>query len=224
MVLVPKGAISLGSSTGYADEKGGPTVEVAAFWLDETEVTTAAYAECERAGACTKPDDGGACNWGRPDRAGHPINCVDWTQATAYCAWAGKRLPTEAEWEYAARNGKERRTYPWGEAAPTTQLCWSKTSRSSTCEAGKFAAGASAQGALDLSGNVQEWVCSAYKFPYDAAAASGCAGAPDDGRRVQRGTGYGVVMPMDVRAARRDNQAPTKRHAVVGFRCARPAP
>ena len=224
MVQLPKGTIAMGSTTGYSDEAGGPTVDVASFWLDKTEVTVAAYEECEKAGACTKPGEGKQCNWGKKERANHPVNCVDWTQATAYCQWAGKRLPTEAEWEYAARNGSQRRNYPWGDAPPATQLCWSKTSSGKTCEVGKFPAGSSAHDVADLSGNVQEWVCSAYRFPYDKGSVNQCAGASDEGPRAARGTGYGVLMPMDVRAARRDKGAVTQRHDGLGFRCARPEP
>ncbi len=221
MVRLEAGVIVMGSTTGYADERGGPTVKVAAFSLDETEVTTVAYEACERAGACAKAGQGKECNSGKPGRSNHPINCVDWHQATAYCGWVGKRLPTEAEWEYAARAGAEQRLYPWGAAPPARQLCWSKTSGGHTCPVGGARPGDAASGAADLAGNVQEWVCSAYGFPYDAVKVGACAADAEDAPRAARGTGYGVLMPMDVRAARRDHHPRAWRHDTLGFRCAR---
>ncbi len=131
MVAVPGGAFLRGSEPDLDtkdDETPRTRVEVSAFWIDTTEVTVEAYGACVKAGACKAPDTSSErCsdgelgqlsawnNWiHRAERGAHPINCVDWSQAAAFCAWAGKRLPTEAEWEKAAR-GADGRTYPWGE-------------------------------------------------------------------------------------------------------------
>ena len=92
--------------------------------MDLTEVTVAIYDACVRAGSCTRaggPDLDPFCNEGKPERANHPINCVDWNQAMTYCNYIGARLPTEPEWEYAAR-GSDGRKYPWGNTPPNAHL------------------------------------------------------------------------------------------------------
>ncbi|MBI4706179.1 MAG: SUMF1/EgtB/PvdO family nonheme iron enzyme, partial [Deltaproteobacteria bacterium] len=137
MVSIPPGTFEMGSNDGGGDEKPVHSVTVAAFEMDPTEVTVAQYRKCVSDGGCSEPS---GCNWEESGRDDHPVNCVDWQQAGAYCAWAGKRLPWEEEWEYAAR-GTDGRIYPWGNGAPGDQLCWSGGSagqRSSTCAVGQF--------------------------------------------------------------------------------------
>lgn len=189
------------------------TKEVASFSIDVFEVTVDAYAACVRAGNCSKPNDGEYCNWGKGDRGKHPVNCVDWNQAKAFCGWAQKRLPTEEEWQLAAEGAQER-SYPWGEAEPSNQLCWNgegspvgKGNRRSTCAVGSFPSGDSAQGVKDLSGNVFEWTDSCYD--------SSCS------YRARRGGGWPYDYPSDVRAAYRDGRVPSDRGSDLGFRCAR---
>ena len=172
------------------------------FSIDRTEVTVAAYAACVRSGKCTQPGTGDNCNWGKESRASHPINCVDWKQATAYCAAAGKRLPTEQEWEHAA-SGTDGRTYPWGNQEPSNQACWNRSD--GTCPVGAFPAGASPYGALDMAGNVWEWTSSNY----------------DANTRFIRGGGWGDVDASNLRAAYRLGGVPAVRISGVGFRCAR---
>jgi formylglycine-generating enzyme required for sulfatase activity len=165
MARTPGGTFVMGSESIYADEKPVHRVTVAAFSMDVTDVTTAAYGACVRAGKCSEPGAGDYCNWGKGDRQNHPINCVDWNQATAYCAYAGKRLPTEEEWEYAAR-GTDGRTYPWGNEAPSNQLCWNRgASKEGTCVVGSHPSGASPFGLQDMAGNVWQWTSSNY-CPY----------------------------------------------------------
>ena len=105
MALIPAGKFWMGSPAGEGadDERPRHEVYLDAFYIDKHEVTTEAYGKCVSAGKCAKPGTGTYCNRGKSDRGNHPVNCVDWSQAEAYCGWAEKRLPTEAEWEKAAR-------------------------------------------------------------------------------------------------------------------------
>jgi hypothetical protein len=125
MVSIPAGSFMMGSDDGYANEKPVHRVSVAGFAMDVTEVTTAAYTACVRAGRCSAAGTDELCNYGHSDKNNHPINCVDWDQATAYCGSVGKRLPTEEEWEYAAR-GTDGRKYSWGNEEPGTRACWNR--------------------------------------------------------------------------------------------------
>jgi formylglycine-generating enzyme required for sulfatase activity len=163
MVRLPPGRYDLDGWT-----RGGGSrrrAHLASFLLDATEVTVAAYGACVAKGPCTEPRAGGACNGTRPDRADHPVNCVTWSQAAAYCAWAGKRLPYEAEWEWAARGGDLGYAYPWGGLPPSDQLCWNgegndlgKGRRRGTCRVGSYPEGDTALGLKDMAGNVWEWM------------------------------------------------------------------
>jgi formylglycine-generating enzyme required for sulfatase activity len=121
MVTVPAGALWMGcaatDSLCAARERPPRMVHLDAFHIDKAEVTVKAYRACVSAGACTPPTSRARCNWDQPSRRDHPINCVTWHQADAYCQWASKRLPTEAQWEKAAR-GTDGRIYPWGDDPP----------------------------------------------------------------------------------------------------------
>jgi len=222
MARLPGGTYTMGETK--------KTVTVQPFLMDDTEVTMGAYAACVKAGKCRPahatvdwPDIKEAdrtqwspyCNQEKPDRVNHPVNCVDWNQATAYCAWAGKRLPTEEEWEWAARGAERGATYPWGNEAPGSQLCWNgegndlgKGQRKSTCPAGSYPAGNTPQGLKDLAGNVWEWT-------------SSTPDASDASRRVIRGGSGSNVNPAFVSAAVRDRFLPVLRASNLGFRCAR---
>jgi sulfatase modifying factor 1 len=175
--------------------------------LDMTEVTVDAYGACVSAGACSPPVMGGACNWGVADRGSHPVNCVSWHQARAYCGWVGERLPREEEWDAAAR-GPERRDYPWGNAPPSGQLCWGPTSGGHTCAVGSFPEGDTPEGVKDLAGNVWEWTSSVYK-----------AGGES---RVVRGASWDNGHAAFVLASYRGRYVPSYQDADLGFRCARP--
>jgi len=227
------------------DEMPMHTETVTAFCLDQSEVTVSAYGRCKD---CERPMtvelEGGTpnartfhsqfCNG--PDKPGHPINCVDWQQAQKYCAAQGKRLPSEQEWELAAR-GTDGRLYPWGNQPPNGErlnACGTECSRmlterratikqgawpamhddddgaETTAPVGQYRAGS---GALwDMAGNVWEWTNSSY-CPY---------GHKDCGafRRVLRGGGWDTTEVSDVRAARRLAAPPWVRSRSVGFRCA----
>ena len=192
----------------------GDSVTVAPFELDVTEVTVDAYAACVRAGACSS--DGLVCdalsNWGVSGRGTHPMNCVDWNQATAYCGAQGKRLPTEQEWEWAARGQEKATIYPWGNDEPGGQLCWGGEGgnpkigdHTSTCPVGSYPRGDAPGGIHDLAGNVWEWTSSAY----------------DGTSRVDRGGSWSWALAEFFHAAARVADKPADRSADLGFRCAR---
>jgi formylglycine-generating enzyme required for sulfatase activity len=136
MTLIPGGDYTLGET--------GAKATIRPFYLDITEVTVASFRSCVERGACTAPNtDNAACNDGNPDRVRHPINCVDWVQADAFCKAFGKRLPSEEEWEWAARGGERGWAYPWGDEPPLALACWNgegndegKGRRTSTCGVG----------------------------------------------------------------------------------------
>ena len=148
---------------GMVSIEGGSLGEqkIPRMCMDLEEVTTAAYASCVAAGACTPAlvGDGAACNLTHADRGAHPINCVGIDQAQAHCGWLGKRLPEDAEWTWAARGGLRDTPFPWGRLPlDATRACHDRgASTPGTCEVGGFPAGASPEGLLDLVGNVAEW-------------------------------------------------------------------
>jgi formylglycine-generating enzyme required for sulfatase activity len=239
MVEVAAGPFLMGCNAAvdsqcFDNEAAGHQVEVAAFRIDRTEVTVEQYARCVRAGACsttglTMPSLQGIeqknwasfCNWGQPGRERHPINCLDWEQAKAYCAWTGARLPTEVEWEKAAR-GSDGRKYSWGndgfvaghpvanisdESAKRVYPKWTiavgyDDGWVGTAPVGSFPAGASPYGALDMIGNVWEWL--ADEAPGGRAARGGCWSAP----------------PY-VRVSTRNAYDPRGHYHGVGVRCAK---
>jgi formylglycine-generating enzyme required for sulfatase activity len=238
MVSLPAGSFRMGSAEGEGsdDERPAHEVSLSAYCLDRREVTVAAYRACveQPRGAlrCKPAGTSAYCNGGRRDRDDHPINCVDWNDAEAYCAWAGKRLPTEAEWESAARRGEEERLYPWGKDAPSAQLCWDgpgsdagEGRREGTCSGGRFAAkeGSGRGGIDDLAGNVAEWVADAFAPYRDEAAHDPRVAdrALQLGKRVVRGGSWFSEEPGQVRAAKRDWFVVSDRVFDVGFRCAR---
>jgi formylglycine-generating enzyme required for sulfatase activity len=246
MVSVPGGEFFMGCNQTVDtecdyDEKPGRRVSVNAFQIDKTEVTMAQYGRCVDAGACSsegltmpywetstepykeRPELAWACNWGKAGREQHPINCVTWQQAHTYCEWAGKRLPTEAEWEKAAR-GTDGRKYPWGnqgyDAAKLVANITDEAYRRSRPEAkvvdgyddnyygtapvGSFPAGASPYGALDMIGNVLEWMADWYDAKHQYW--------------VIRGGSWANRSHYDRASDRYKGDAP-KRSETVGFRC-----
>jgi len=168
MVYVPAGEFIMGSDEGDSDEQPVHTVYLDAFYIDKYEVTNAQYRRCVEAGAYSLPHS--TDRYTDPNYAEYPVVYVDWYQAEAYCRWAGKRLPTEAEWEKAAR-GTEGRIWPWGNAFDGSKVnscdknCPYDYNDASvddgyadTAPVGSYPAGASPCGALDMAGNVWEWV------------------------------------------------------------------
>ncbi len=219
-VFVPAGEFLMGSTSSdgdaYDDEKPQHTVYLDAYWIDQTEVTQGMYAKCVAAGQCSSPlySSGGDT---------YPVIGVDWNDAQAYCDWAAARLPTEAEWEKAAR-GTAGRIYPWGTAAPNANLLNFNVNVGETTEVGKYPNGASPYGALDMAGNVWEWVADWYDATYYQNSPTTNPTGPDSGDyRVLRGGSWSYVAASG-RAAYRLWIPPVNRNDDFGFRCLRSAP
>jgi formylglycine-generating enzyme required for sulfatase activity len=222
MVQVPAGEFWMGCNEKVdrecEDEKPGRKVYLDAFSIDKHEVTVAEYGRCVAAGKCAQPDAGEGCNWGVEGRADHPINCVDWEQARAYCEWAGKRkrLPTEAEWEKAAR-GTDGRVYPWGNHWDAKRA---NVDGNGTVPVWSYQEGASPYGTLNMSGNVWEWVQDWYDKDYYQQGPDRNPKGPDSGEyKILRG-GSWDFFPGLARVSYRGWGAPGVRVDAFGFRCA----
>jgi formylglycine-generating enzyme required for sulfatase activity len=236
----------MGSDSGMPEERPVHAVHVASFCMDAAEITARDYAACVQKKSCAAPSPGAEwaqitkddrqrwspyCTYGS-ERADHPMNCLAFDDAAKYCRAAAKRLPTEEQWELAAR-GLEGRTWPWGHDAPTA-------ARVNACDRGcaqrgdaqvigprlegddgfeatspiaTFAGGATPQGVFDLAGNVAEWTDATY-CPYGESACGSSA-------RVVRGGSWLSDTPLQLRGAARAKALPMTRAPDVGFRCVR---
>ena len=221
MVYVPEGDFTIGSDDGESNEQPVHTVSLDAYWIDQTEVTKDMYALCVEAGGC---QDSGQNNPDVDAKPGNtPVLYTNWADAQAYCTWVGGRLPTEAEWEAAAR-GSEGRTYPWGEAAPGCSIANFFT-LDGPCVGevgvvGSLPGGASPFGALDMAGNINEWVNDWYAADYYASSPMENPQGPEHGiYRVVRG-GSWATQVSKLRTSNRFHEEATGRHNDIGFRCA----
>ena len=231
-------AIATCGTSAFADEHPAHPVELSGFWIDRTEITNGQYARCVDAGACGPPVEAGSFTrlryFGDPAYEDYPVVHIDWGRAAAYCAWAHARLPTEAEWEYAAR-GPEDRLFPWGDIFDPTRLNFCDRSCAGmsdpsyadgfpdTAPVGSFPQGASWVGALDMAGNVREWVDDWYGA-YASEAAFDPRGPESGESKIPRG-GSWYDTPDDVRSLNRGANSLDYSHPKVGFRCASdPAP
>lgn len=263
MVAIRGGSYVIGTNAkweGDMDERPAHGVRLDGFCLDRTEVTVETYDRCAQAKACPEAprtvrhedgDRGGEardsryCNGGVAGREQHPINCVDWHMAEACCRFLGKRLPTETEWEVAAR-GAERRKYPFPERlalGPTLFNVLDRRARErigkptwpvlletddgfeTTAPVGSYPEGATPEGLLDMAGNVWEWVADGYGAYPDSSEELVSPKGPPDGpgapRKVLRGGGFLVSNPSMIRAAQRNANPPYLRSQDAGFRCAK---
>ncbi len=210
MALVPAGRFMMGSDTGSEDEKPPHAVSLEPFYIDQYEVTNARYKVCMNASACTAPH---YQYYDRAEIENHPVIYVNWDQAVAYCQWRGARLPSEAEWEYAAR-GDDGRTYPWGEGLAPDQA---NPKARETNPVGSYENGKSPFGLYDMAGNVSEWVNDLYD-PYPGGDANANPGFGQN-FRVVRGGAWGTD-DFSVRATARKYLDASIATSDVGLRCA----
>jgi serine/threonine-protein kinase len=223
MVFVRAGKFDMGSEVGYNEESPAHLVDLSAFWIDKYEVSNDQYAKCVDSGECTRPENlrnnSKASYYGNPTYDNYPVIHVTWMQADAYCQWAGGRLPTEAEWEKAAR-GSDSRTYPWGEESLTCNLANYSGCVGDTRPVTDYERGASPFGALNMAGNVSEWVIDLYGS-YSYGTAKDPTGPIVGSARVLRG-GSWSSRPQYIRAASRIGENPNNSENNVGFRCVFP--
>ena len=220
-VYVPAGSFMMGSEDGFDDEKPVHEVTLDAFWIDRTEVTNGQYAACVADGACRPPESNVSYTrlsyYDNPDYADYPVIYVSWEDARNFAAWAGGRLPTEAEWEYAAR-GPQSVEYPWGNETPTCDLLNFDRCVGDTTQVGSYPDGASWVGGLDMAGNVWEWVNDWYDGDYYGRSPGENPTGPETGEsRTLRGGSWNHGV-QNSRAAHRNYNNPHLRNLHVGFR------
>jgi formylglycine-generating enzyme required for sulfatase activity len=227
MVLVPAGGFTMGSNGGDHDEKPPHEVELEAFYIDKYEVTTSRYAKFLQATGREKPK-----HWTNTVPVSHgdrPVVGITWDDAKAYCEKYGKRLPTEAEWEKAAR-GTDGREYPWGNSVPDSNRAnfarftnsWETDLYSKRLKpVGNYEEGKSPYGAYDMAGNVWEWVADWYaKNYYWNSPKENPKGPSNEKSRVVRGGSWSYYEPLALRAASRGDWVPSNTSESIGFRCA----
>ncbi|MDR3575748.1 MAG: SUMF1/EgtB/PvdO family nonheme iron enzyme [Anaerolineaceae bacterium] len=230
MVHVPAGPFLMGSSPcidpdSQPEQQPAHTVNLDSYWIDRTEVTNALYARCVKTDACSAPHDASSATrqvyYGNPKFANFPVINVDWSQASAYCQWAGRRLPSEAEWEKAAR-GTDGRIIPWSASDGSVD---DKTNTGNflnrvrdTTRVGSYPKGASPYGALDMAGNVWEWVQDWYSETYYQDSPTNNPTGPLSA--PYRGLRGGSWISDFIFIEERAGAAPQGWFNTVGFRCA----
>jgi formylglycine-generating enzyme required for sulfatase activity len=239
MVLIPAGEFTMGRSakdeftgcqalnqecqlSGFMDEEPIHKLVLDAFSIDKTEVTNALYQACEEQGACTPPQESNsntqANYYGNPEFDNYPVIYITWDQAKTYCEWRGARLPTEAEWEKAAR-GTDGRTYPWGENIDESFANFNYGVGDTTA-AGSYEKGKSPYGIYDMAGNVWEWVADWYSETYYGKPPTENPTGPVAGEmRVLRGGSWGLAG-LSVSTSYRYARDPAETSPDLGFRCA----
>lgn len=218
MARVTKGSFIMGNNEGEADERPEHSVMLDAYWIDVYEVTNSDYEKCVQAGKCRAAE-----KYKGFDDPSKPVVGVSWFDAADYCAWVEKRLPTEAEWERAAR-GDDGRFYPWGNTLDCLHANYRECALKSTTTVGSYPEGKSPYNLMDMAGNASEWVADWYDPNYYASSPIENPKGPETGKyRVVRGGSwlrYAYLMKSSDRAA----LSPHTRNNSTGFRCAKSFP
>lgn len=236
LLYVEAGAFTMGSDFDQPNQKPSHKVDLSPFWIDQTEVTNKMYSLCVSEGVCETPARSDSSTrsryYGNSEFDNYPVIYINWEMAKSYCEWAGRHLPTEAEWEKSAR-GTDARQYPWGDDEPNPGLLNYQATSQDTMEVGNFPNGASPYGALDMAGNVMEWVADFYSVSYYAVSPSSNPPGPQSGNfRVIRGSAwsardhyyeenyylYTLIYP--IKASVRISAEPIRAANNIGFRCA----
>jgi formylglycine-generating enzyme required for sulfatase activity len=238
MLFVPAGEFKMGSEIGLTDEQPVHTVILDAYWIDRTEVTNAMYNLCVRAGACDQPTS--TESFADPAFEAHPVAFVSWSDATTYCSWADRRLPTEAEWEKAATwdpPAKESRIFPWGNDFECSRGNFDDETQldsfvipggphcdgyDRTSPVGSLPSGVSPYGVQDMAGNVWEWVADGFfetENYYAISPASNPRGPEGSAYRVLRGGSWNLNYGYG-RSAYRLWFGIDDSYDGMGFRCA----
>ena len=234
MIPIPAGEFLMGcdpwdSRAPCMDgESPSHMVHLDSYLIDFTEVSNAQYAQCVAAEACRPPNFGDSdlqgAKYENPDFSSYPITNVDWYDARDYCIWVGKRLPSEAEWEKAARGDQDERFYPWGDITPDCALGnfvgLNGDCPGTTTPVDDYSQGASPYGLLNIAGNVHEWVADWYDANYYFSELPGNPHGPEQGyEKVLRGGSYSSDW-LGIRVNRREHNPPTFRAGDLGLRCA----
>jgi eukaryotic-like serine/threonine-protein kinase len=231
MMFVPEGEFLMGSDpakdeSAQDDEQPQHSVYLDAYWIDQTEVTNGMYALCVSAGKCVPPQDESSYlvpkYYGNSKYADYPVLHVDWNQAKAYCAWAGADLPTEAQWEKAAR-GADGRLFPWGNNSPTCDLANVYGCIGDSTAVKRYESGKSMYGVYDMAGNVRNWVNDWYGYDYYSSSPerNPQGAASGDDRAIRGGVWYN--NGYSIRSAVRYWAKPSSWSYDIGFRCSRSA-
>jgi formylglycine-generating enzyme required for sulfatase activity len=227
-IYIPAGTFMQGTKLDLGDEPTNETpqrkVFLSAYWIDKTLVTNAMYRNCIADGQCGKlvQNETENYNFTAGGAADHPVVYVTWANSQKYCNWVGGSLPTEAQWEKAARGSREAREYPWGDENPNSSLLNFNNQLGSTTITGSYPTGASPYGVLDMAGNVREWVADWYQDDYYTVAPPTNPPGPVTGtKKVLKGGGWNDPSNY-VRISIRLAHDPTSPGSNRGFRCAHP--
>jgi serine/threonine-protein kinase len=225
-LYIEEGCFLMGTNDSFSNERPVHEVCLPGFEFSRSEVTVAQYARCVKQGACLEPATESGCNWKQPDREDHPINCVSWLDARAFADWAHGRLPSEAEWEYAARSGGRDQVYPWGDQAVSCQHAVVKNELGDGCGLESTwpvcskPDGHSSLGVCDLVGNVWEWTADTWHDNYVGSHEDGLPWTGEGDWKVNRG-GCFLSTRGNLRSSRRHRDHGTGKIPNFGIRLAR---